>query len=54
MTPTRKMKSLLEGNGCKFRRRGKVWACFLDGIKVSSNKYLGELVWDAAKALGEN
>ena len=51
---TKEMKKRLEKNGCRFRKRGKQgWVCFLDNEKVVTGSYLGELVWSAAKALGE-
>ena len=49
------MKRQLETQGCKFRKRGpRGWVCFLDSERVSSNRYLGELVWAVAQALGES
>lgn len=51
---TAEMKRHLESQGCKFRRRGPVWACYLGKDQVARWAYLGELVWKAAKALGED
>lgn len=51
---TAEMKVHLERAGVKFLRRGKNrWGSFLDRQLVGYSKYLGELVWQTAKELGE-
>lgn len=51
---TKSMMKHLQKNGVKFSKcEEKGWESTLDGQQIEHNMQLGNLIWDTAKALGE-
>ncbi|QQM14120.1 hypothetical protein pVco14_070 [Vibrio phage pVco-14] len=52
---TKQMHAHLSKSGCAFTKTDQgYWECSFDGELVSDHRQLGQLVWIAARKLGED
>ncbi|CAM0075134.1 hypothetical protein VPHK251G3_0072 [Vibrio phage K251 g3] len=52
---TKQMHAHLIQSGCAFSKdNNRYWLCTIDGELVADHKQLGQLVWIAARKLGED
>lgn len=52
---TKQMHAHLIQSGCAFTKTDQgYWECSLEGELVADHRQLGQLVWKAARALGED
>ena len=50
---TKSMKKHLEASGLEFKKEDGEWVCYLESDVVTRDRFLGDLIWKAAKAIGE-